>query len=291
MNIKEYNSFHESLEKIAKQQLQIANLVSNSKIVNQQAQLSKYIKFITPTLTSFVNSAEFQQLLANTSRLTEAINKNIYPQLKNIINEAYKSLSKCDFSELKSLQKSIFNINISDLKINSLDFTDNGNIIYENETFTPEEINCSTSELVLKASTGTMDFLDIKKHPVKSVSLLLIMYIIFNLIIPDIYSSSKQYIKNNYFTTKTEIVEEDYNKFRIVTTDILNVRKDHSTNSDIIGKLYHLNVVKVIDTYPYWLKIEYKDVNNDIQITGWICTRYTADFSQEAKNIFKLTNH
>jgi len=85
--------------------------------------------------------------------------------------------------------------------------------------------------------------------------------------------------------------ENDYNNFRIITTDVLNIRREHSTNSDIIGKLYYLNVVKVIDSYPYWLKVEYRDINNDIKITGWICTKYTADFSQETENLLKLNNN
>ncbi len=157
--------------------------------------------------------------------------------------------------------------------------------------YTPEEVNSTTSELVLKASTGTMEFSDIKKHPIISVSLILIMYIIFNLIIPDIFSSAKQYIKENYFSNKVEVSENDYNNFRIITTDVLNIRREHSTNSDIIGKLYYLNVVKVIDSYPYWLKVEYRDINNDIKITGWICTKYTADFSQETENLLKLNNN
>jgi len=268
MNIKEYNSFHDSLEKIAKQQLKIADIFAKNSIAIQQTQLNRYLKSITPALTSIVNNAEYQQLLANTSRLSEIINKNLSPQLKSITNVAYDSLSKCDFSALKLLQKSIFSINISDLKIDSLDFADSGNIIYENETYTPEEVNSTTSELVLKASTGTMEFSDIKKHPIISVSLILIMYIIFNLIIPDIFSSAKQYIKENYLSNKVEVSENDYNNFRIITTDVLNIRREHSTNSDIIGKLYYLNVVKVIDSYPYWLKVEYRDINNDIKITG-----------------------
>lgn len=291
MNIKEYNSFHDSLEKIAKQQLKLADIFAKNSIAIQQTQLNRYLKSITPALTSIVNNAEYQQLLANTSRLSEIINKNLSPQLKSITNVAYDSLSKCDFSALKLLQKSIFSINISDLKIDSLDFADSGNIIYENETYTPEEVNSTTSELVLKASTGTMEFSDIKKHPIISVSLILIMYIIFNLIIPDIFSSAKQYIKENYLSNKVEVSENDYNNFRIITTDVLNIRREHSTNSDIIGKLYYLNVVKVIDSYPYWLKVEYRDINNDIKITGWICTKYTADFSQETENLLKLNNN
>ena len=291
MTIKEYNSFHNSLENMIKQQLQIADIVAKNSIAERQTQLVNNLKAITPVITSIINNSAYEKLLINTSRLAETINKNLSPHLINITNSTYDKLLKCDFSALTTLQKSISNLNISDLNIASIDFNENGNITYENETFTPEEINNNTSELVLKASTGTMEYSDIKKHPIISLSLILIMYIIFNLIIPDIFSSAKQYIKENYFTNKTEISENDYNAFRIITTDVLNVRRNHSTDSDIIGKLYYLNVVKVINSYPYWLKIEYKDVNSNVQITGWISTKYTADFSQETENILKLNNN
>ncbi len=290
MNINEYNSFHDFLEKIAKQQLQIANIVAQSAISIQQSQLNIYIKSITPALTSLINSLEYQQLLFSTSHLAEILNKTLSSQLKSITNVAYDNLLKCDFSALKSLQQSILNINITNLKIDSLNFTNSGNIIYENEEYTPEQVNSTTSELVLKASTGTMEFSDIKKHPVKAISLLIIIYIIFSLVIPEIFSSSIQYIKANYFSDKSTISESDYTNFRIVTADVLNVRRNHSTDSDIIGKLYCLNVVKVIETYPYWLKIEYKDVNNNIQITGWICKKFTMDFSHETENLLNLNS-
>lgn len=291
MRIKEYNSFQNSLKKIIQQQQKMINIFANNAIMYQQTQLSNYIKSITPTLTSIVNNSEYQQLLANTSRLTEIINESISPQLKVITNAVYDNLLNCDFSALKTLQSAISSSNISDLHIDSLCFNENGAIIYEDESFTPEEINNSTSELMLKATTGTIDFSDIKKHPTLSISLLIIMYIIFNLVIPDIYSSAKQYIKNNYFSNNSEIREEDYSNFRIITTDILNVRRNPSTDSDIIGKLYYLNVVKVTDTCPYWLRIEYIDSTNNIQITGWISKKYTADFSQESEKLFNLNNN
>ena len=242
-------------------------------------------------MTSIVNSFEYQQLLATTSHLAEIVNKNISSQLATITNAVYNNILNYDFSVLKTLQSTICNSNISDLNIDSLNFDENGSIIYEDETYTPEEINDSTSELMLKASTGTIDFSDIKRHPKLSVSLLIIMYIIFNLVIPDIYSSVKQYIKDNYFNNNTEIAEKDYKNFRIITSNVLNVRRNPTTDSDIIGKLYYLNVVKVTDTCPYWLRIEYIDTANNIQITGWISKKYTADFSQESEKLFNLNNN
>lgn len=291
MNIKDYNSFRNSLEKIIKQQQNIASIIAKNTIVYQQTQLSNYIKSITPTLTSLINNYEYQQLLANTSRLAKIINESLSPQLKAITSATYDNLLNCDFSALKTLQSAISSSKISDLNIDSIDFNENGSIMYENEAFTPEEINNSTSELMLKASTGTIDFSDIKEHPKLSVSLLIIMYIIFNLIIPDMYSSAKQYIKDNYFNTTTAISEEKYRDFRIITTDILNIRRKPSTDSDIIGKLYYLNVVKVTDSCPYWIKIEYIDTTNNIQISGWISKKYTADFSQESNKLFNLNNN
>ena len=52
MNIKDYNSFRNSLEKIIKQQQNIASIIAKNTIVYQQTQLSNYIKSITPTIIS-----------------------------------------------------------------------------------------------------------------------------------------------------------------------------------------------------------------------------------------------
>lgn len=289
MNIKENNSFHDSLEKIAKQHLQIVDAVAKYSI-SEQTQLTNYIKSITPALTAIINNSAYQELLASTSRISELIKENLSPQLKDITNATYDSLSKCDFSALKTLQGSLAGIDFSHLNVDAIDFTDNGSIVYESEAYTPDEVNSSISELVFKASTGTIEFSDVKKHPKLSISLIILMYVVFNLLVPYIFSSAMQYITENYFSNKAEIAENDYSNFRIITADVLNVRRNHSTDSDVIGNLYYLNVVKVIDTAPYWLKVEYKDVTNNIQITGWICTKYTADFSQETENLQKFTN-
>lgn len=288
MNIKEYNSFHNSLEKIAKQHLQITDIIAKNSITNQQLQFINNIRAITPNLSSIINNSTYKQLYIKTSYLAEKLNKNFSPLLINITSSTYDKLLKCDFSTLKSLQDNISNINISDLSV--FDFTNTGNVIYENETYTSDEINNSISDFILKVSTGTMDYSDVKKYPKLSISFLIIMYIILTLIIPDIYSSAKQYIKENYFSNKSEVSANDYHNFQIITTDNLNVRRHPSTDSDIIGHLYYLNVVKVIDSCPYWLKIEYTDTSNNIQITGWISKKYTTDFSHETEKLFKSTN-
>ena len=184
MNIKECNSFYDSLEKLAKQNFAIADAVAKSSIIEQQTRLINNLKIITPAITSIINNSAYEQLLINTSRLAETINKNLSPHLINITNSTYDKLLNCDLSTLTALKKAIFDLNIPDLNINSIEFKENGNITYENETFTPEEINSNTSELVLKASTGTLDFSDIKEHPMMSITLLIIFYILFTLIIP-----------------------------------------------------------------------------------------------------------
>lgn len=283
MDINKYDSFQNSLRQIAEQQLKIADIVSKNL-----CSLDVTLKPITTALSSFLNSPEYQQLITTTSRLTETFSKNIAPQLKTLTDNTYKILLNYDFSVLRNLQNTLNHFDT--LNIDSLDVNDNGDITYENETFKSDEIQKNTSELLAKAATGTLDYTDIKHHPVLTISLALIFYIIFNLIIPDIYSSAKQYIKDNYFSAVNEIQDVDYHDFRIITTDILNVRRNPATDADIIGKLYYLNVVKVIDSCPYWLKIEYADTTNNIQITGWISKKYSTDFSQESEKILKLNN-
>ena len=82
-----------------------------------------------------------------------------------------------------------------------------------------------------------------------------------------------------------------YMKNAKLISDTLNVRKQPSTSSDIIGKLYYLNVVKIIESKPYWLKVEYVDLENDVHLTGWISKKYAKDFSKETEKLLNIDNN
>lgn len=62
-------------------------------------------------------------------------------------------------------------------------------------------------------------------------------------------------------------------EYKLVIKDELDVKVSPNSNAKNIGKLYYLNVVKELETKPYWTKIEYVNKEEDISIKGWVATR------------------
>ena len=54
---------------------------------------------------------------------------------------------------------------------------------------------------------------------------------------------------------------------------------------------YLENVIKIIDSKPYWLKVEYIDTENNVHLTGWISKKYTKDFSEETEKLLNINNN
>ena len=97
--------------------------------------------------------------------------------------------------------------------------------------------------------------------------------------------SNKYYIKN-YITTNINIVESEVrtdfiNNARFVTAQNLNVRQGPGKEFEVIASLKYGDVVKVLDTTKYWTKIEYNDIENNVNIIGWVYTRYIIGFDVE----------
>lgn len=58
-----------------------------------------------------------------------------------------------------------------------------------------------------------------------------------------------------------------------IITDYINIRKDKSVKSKIIGKVYKSEIYDVLEINDIWVKI--KTSNN---ITGWIAAMYNNDY-------------
>lgn len=63
-------------------------------------------------------------------------------------------------------------------------------------------------------------------------------------------------------------------RFRIVSCNILNVRKEKSTKSKIISHLSFGEVVEIIQKDKNWCLVRKYDNDNEIIIQGWVFTRY-----------------
>src|SRR5690554_1069534 len=66
--------------------------------------------------------------------------------------------------------------------------------------------------------------------------------------------------------------------FRYVSADVLNVRYSASKKAETVGYLHFGYAVIVIDREKSWTLVEWNDPNSEIQIKGWVFSRYLAKF-------------
>jgi hypothetical protein len=66
--------------------------------------------------------------------------------------------------------------------------------------------------------------------------------------------------------------------YRFVAVNSLNVRITNKKNSQLVGKLYIGQVVKIINKNKNWSLVEWVNDNQDVKIKGWVFTRYISRF-------------
>ena len=84
----------------------------------------------------------------------------------------------------------------------------------------------------------------------------------------------KNELTNNQDFNKTYVL----NTYRFINCDSLNVREKDTTKSRIIYSLNRGDVVKIINKQKNWTKIQYRNRDETIAITGWVFTRYISRF-------------
>ena len=80
---------------------------------------------------------------------------------------------------------------------------------------------------------------------------------------------------SNNYNDEREIL----NNYRFVNCDSLNVRSNNATKSAVIYSLNRGDVVKIINKQKNWTKVEYKNEDETVIITGWVFTRYISRFN------------
>ncbi len=124
-----------------------------------------------------------------------------------------------------------------------------------------------------------------EEHPI-SFSIILIIFQILLAIIPNLFTqNSNEYYTNNYYTNNVVIIENPSQDFidnaRYVTAENLNVRSGAGKEYSVLTILKYGTVVKVKEKVKHWTKIEYIDKDNDINLEGWVYTRYLEKFDKE----------
>ena len=97
-------------------------------------------------------------------------------------------------------------------------------------------------------------------------------------------STTKKAAQKKTVVAKAEEKSEFDGKFIAKIDDTLNIRKEASTDSDIVGKLFDGNVGDVLETDGDWVKISSGDVtgyvNSDYILTGKDAETYAADYKK-----------
>ena len=81
----------------------------------------------------------------------------------------------------------------------------------------------------------------------------------------------REIVKNVRKTLTREVSEKSLlSAFKIVTADVLIVRKLGAKKSKMIGKLYFSSVVEVLEKKRSWSLVVWHDEENQISLQGWV---------------------
>lgn len=242
---------------------------------------------ITPTYIEYIEQYNTQiSRIINNSGIHELLNYNL-----NIASSSIsEALRGYDWSNvLKNYGTIINDINMDQLSINA-----DGTANYQDEEIQLDnnDINdvINTLKSIEKDTTDIKEILTSKKSKIIIIIIFIITGIcggflnkcgetIFELI-PKAFNN---YIEENENNTKDSFIEN----FRIVNAKELNVREQGSPKSRIIGKLYLNQCVEVLDKINYWTKIKYVNKEKDINIVGWVYTRYLSYIDAETSTLIE----
>lgn len=270
MNNDIYNFSNSGINKLIEQMQQISrpvvDMVNSTAFKTSMQSVIQQCSIYNKMMQEYFISDTFQKVLKPTIQSYVQQINNIRSQIiiPNIYNTilAYKDV-------------------VSEIDFNTLKINDNGTIEYEGEIFYEEDIDKATREIATNSSISKD-----KKQSILQKIILFILSAYICGIIGQAGAETYTYLKDRFLGIYEDVQssnnEDNYfnEKCRIVDVTELNVRKSYSKDSKIIGKLYYLQLVKELEKVPYWTKIEYIDIENDIKIIGWVSTRCIKSYNQ-----------
>ena len=270
MNNDIYNFSNSSINKLIEQMQQISrpvvDMVNSTVFRTSMQSVIQQCSIYNKMMQEYFISDTFQKVLKPTiqsyiQQINNIRSQIIIPNIYNTIL-AYKDV-------------------VSEIDFNNLKINDNGTIEYEGETFYEEDIDKATKEIATSSSISK-----VKKQSILQKIILFILSAYICGIIGQAGAETYTYLKDRFLGIYEDVQssnnEDNYfnEKCRIVDVTELNVRGSYSKDSKIIGKLYYLQLVKELEKVPYWTKIEYIDIENDIKIIGWVSTRCIKSYNQ-----------
>jgi len=310
--IKAYN---EPIIKAGQTIAQMSNFYSNyfSKNREQLLEMSKAVSSAVETYKAIYNepiinaskeiSSYFkanQEMISNLSRNFKEVYSEPLMQLSTQMNNFFEENN----IKIATLMQSVNNIIkipsindiYSDINFDKISIDNVGTIEYEGEIFEKEAIEESTKEII--EDINSKNFININTILKKIIISFICCFVLlcfpqevlqwFMLALDEGF---KGYISAKMVMYIIEIFKKKYPKSAnkdktyfdthcaMIDSEKLKVRKQPDSKEQVIGYLYYSQLVHIIETKPYWAKIEYKDKENKISISGWVSTKGLKKFN------------
>ena len=189
---------------------------------------------------------------------------------------------------------------ISSEDINCIQFVEGGDVICEGQAIRNESLSRLANELLGNAYSAAdegigvrlniiIERLDRLRDPIHQKLLQWIVYpLIVGLAISFVNPVADHYVKKQLTASERKAVLKDVSRcfasftadapsvsgFKIVSVEILNVRRGKSTNSSVVGALYLGDIVEVIEKGRKWTLVEWRGTEDNASLRGWVFSRY-----------------
>ena len=189
---------------------------------------------------------------------------------------------------------------ISSEDINCIQFVEGGDVICEGQAIRNESLSRIANELLGNAHSAAdegigvrldiiIERLDRLRDPIHQKLLQWIVYpLIVGLAISCVNPVADHYVKKQLTASERKAVLKDVSRcfasftadapsvsgFKIVSVEMLNVRRGKSINSSVVGALYLGDIVEVIEKGRKWTLVEWRGTEDNTSLKGWVFSRY-----------------
>lgn len=269
------------IEQIQQISRSVVDMVNSTAFKTSMQSVIQQYSIYDKMMKEYFISDTFQNVLKPTMQLYAQQINNIKSQI--IVPDIYNTIF--------AYKDVIREIDFNNLKINN-----NGTIEYDGTIFEEEEIEKNTNELIddinSKHSININNIL--KKIIISFICCLLFIYFpqeISQWFMLALDEGFKGYIGTKMvlyiigiFKSKYPKIADKDNKYfdthcAMINSEKLKVRKHPDSKEQVIGYLYYSQLVHILETKPYWAKIEYKDDKNKISVSGWVSTKGLKKFN------------
>lgn len=232
---------------------------------------------------------QISQIMKSTILAMGSYNYNYYFQ--SIAETMRNTFKQIDYSSIFQGYKDM----LSSFDFDNVIFNKNGTIEYEGEVFDEKEIEETSNEIITDlSSNNSINFTN--NTIIKKIIVCIIIVFGFSFLSQDDLSYCLLAIAGGFlsqpgadiFTFFKEKFTTNYGykagSFKehcgLINIDEVSIREKPSKNSKEMGKLYYSWTVNIIERKPYWAKIEYKNVQDKIHLSGWVSIKSIKQFNK-----------